>query len=319
MPAASLPDPASPDLTARLGPNLTLSGPVLAASGTFGYGEEIADLADCGSLGALITPTLTLQARRGNPIPRTAEASAGLLHAIGLPNPGLEAFLTTHLPRLCALPCPVIVSIAAETPAEWSHLAQQLSASPGVAALELNLTPFPLLLTERAADPHPSEATLLTALSAATAAARTVSALPLIAKLPAVGAETAAAARAVVDAGADAISVSQAFPGVAVRLSSRKFRFPGVVGGLSGPCIKPLALYQVWRAAQAVSVPILGAGGIMTGEDALEFLLAGASLLAVGTASFIHPNAIARITTEIAAYLQTHRIASMQELIGSAR
>lgn len=310
MPAVSAPSSNSPDLTTQIGPRLTLPTPVVAASGTFGYGEEIADLADCGSLGALITPTLTLEAWRGNPMPRTAEASAGLLHAIGLPNPGLDAFLTARLPRLRKLPCPVIVSIAAETPEAWAQLAQRLSQAKGIAALELNLSP-PALPTAGA---YPSESALLETIAAAIAAVRAATARPLIAKLPALGAETGAAAQTAAAAGADAIAVSQAFPAIAVSLSRRAFRFPGIVGGLSGPCIKPLALYQVWRAAQAVTLPVLGGGGIMTGEDALEFFVAGASLVAVGTASLIHPNAIARITADLRAYLQAHRLASVRDL-----
>ncbi|HZP84933.1 MAG TPA: hypothetical protein VFB21_25070 [Chthonomonadaceae bacterium] len=314
MPAVPAPSSDSPDLTTQIGPSLTLPTPVVAASGTFGYGEEIADLADCGSLGALITPTLTLEARRGSPMPRTAEASAGLLHATGLPNPGLKAFLAERLPRLRSLPCPVIVSIAAETLETGARLAQALSQAQGIAALELNLSPlaFPTV------DSYPSEAGLLDTIAASVAAARAASSLPLIAKLPATGVEIGAAAQTAAAAGADAIAVSQAFPGVAVSLSRRAFRLPGVVGGLSGPCIKPMALYQVWRAAQSVALPVLGGGGIMTGDDALEFFVAGASLVAVGTANFIHPNAIARITADLRAYLQTHHLASVRELTSRA-
>lgn len=307
----------TPDLTTHLGPNLTLATPVIAASGTFGYGEEIADLADCGSLSALITPTLTLQPRRGNAMPRTAEASAGLLHATGLPNPGLEAFIGAYLPGLRALPCPLIVSIATEAAPEWAQMAQRLAAAGGIAALELNLTPFPLLVADRAAAPYPVEAALLERIREAVAAVRAVTDLPLLAKLPPIGADIGAAAQAAASVGADAISVSQAFPGIAVRLSRRRFRFPGVVGGLSGPCIKPLALFQVWRAALAVPLPIVGSGGIMTAEDALEFLVAGASLVAVGTASFVHPTAIADITAGIAAYLAAHRLADLRSLVGA--
>jgi dihydroorotate dehydrogenase (NAD+) catalytic subunit len=303
MPAASARYAVSPDLTTALHPDLALSCPIVAASGTFGYGEEVADLADPGRLGALITPTLTLAARPGSPMPRTAEASAGLLHAIGLPNPGLKAFLAARLPRLRALPCPVIVSIAGETADEWTRLTAELSAAGGLAALELNLMPLAFQFAERSRGAPPDEAAILTFIAEATQAARRATSLPLIAKLPSVGAEVGMAARVAAENGADVIAVGQAFPGIAVRLNGRRFRFPGVVGGLSGPCIKPLALYQVWRAAQTVSVPLLGAGGIMTAEDALEFLLAGASAVAVGTANLVHPAAIARLAADLADYL----------------
>ena len=291
----------------RLGTNLTLASPVVAASGTYGYGDEIGDLADIFALGALVTPTLTVQARAGSPMPRTAETSAGLLHALGLPNPGLAAFLADRFPRLQALACPVIVSIRGETLDEWRELASSLTAA-GAAGLELNLTRISL----------EGETSILREIGEVIRVVRAVSALTVIAKLPAANVEIGAAASVAVAAGADVIAVSQGFPGVAVRLSSRKFRLPGVSGAVSGPCIKPLALYQIWRVAQAVECPILGSGGIMTGEDALEFLAAGASAVAVGVASCIHPNAIARITAEIAAYLVAHKLAGPAGIVGAA-
>jgi dihydroorotate dehydrogenase (NAD+) catalytic subunit len=318
MPAASARNAASPDLTTALHPDLTLSCPIVAASGTFGYGEEIADMADPASLGALITPTLTVDARPGNPMPRTAEASAGLLHAVGLPNPGLKAFLSERLPRLRALSCPVIVSIAGRTASEWTRLAAELSAAGGPAALELNLMPLEFQFAERSRSAPPGETAILKTIAEATQAARHGTPLPLIAKLPSIGAEVGTAARVAVESGADVIAVGQAFPGIAVRLNSRQFRFPGVVGGLSGPCVKPLALYQVWRAAQTAQVPLLGAGGIMTAEDALEFLLAGASAVAVGTASLVHPAAIALLAADLTAYLASEGHSSLHAFLHAA-
>jgi dihydroorotate dehydrogenase (NAD+) catalytic subunit len=318
MSAASAKASASPDLTTALHPGLTLSCPFVAASGTFGYGEEVADLADPGSLGALITPTLTIAARPGNPMPRTAEASAGLLHAVGLPNPGLKAFLSERLPRLRALSCPVIVSIAGQTAGDWTQLAAELSAAGGLAALELNLMPLDFQLAERSRSAPPGEEAILRAIAEATQAARRATPLPLIAKLPSVGAEVGTAARIAAEYGADVIAVGQAFPGIAVLLNGRRFRFPGIVGGLSGPCIKPLALYQVWRAAQTAQVPLLGAGGIMTAEDALEFLLAGASAVTVGTANLVHPAAIARLAADLTAYLAGQGHASLHAFLQAA-
>ncbi len=312
MPTRRARDSTPPDLTTCLGPKFTLPHPVLTASGAFGYGDELAGLSDPAQLGALITPTLTLQARLGNPVPRSAEASAGLLHAAGLPNPGLEEFLTARLPGLRALPCPVIVSMLGETAQEWRQLAKALTAAGGLAAIELNLTPLQLLAPTSAV--FPSEADLHARIREAVETVRAATALPIIAKLPPVGIEIGAAAQTAERAGADIIAVAQAFPGVAVSLSRRALRFPGAVGGLSGPCIKPLALYQVWRVAGCVALPILGAGGIMTGEDALEFFISGASSIAVGIANLIHPRAVARIVTDLSSYLIQHSLPGVQAL-----
>ncbi len=298
---------AIPDLHARLSPNFVLPTPVVAASGGFGYGEEVADLADAGALGALITPTVTLSKCAGSPMPRTAETTGGLLHSLGWPNAGIANFVSDRLPRLMALRCPVLVSIRGETPEEWRELAETLAAA-GAADLELNLSALSLA----------GGAEILRGIGEAVRAVRSATQGLVIAKLPAANVEIGAAARAAAAAGADVIAVSQGFPGVAVRMSSRRFRLPGVSGDVSGPCIKPLALYQVWRAAQEVSCPILGSGGIMTGEDALEFLVSGASAVAVGMASSIHPAVIARITAEIAEYLAKHHFAAVSDLTGAA-
>jgi len=304
MPSTSAP----PDLRVSLGSRLDLPTPIVAASGAYGYGEEVRDFGGSRDPGALITPTLTVAPRAGNPMPRTAEATAGLLHSLGWPNPGLDSFISDRLPGLRSLPYPVIASIHGETLDEWRILAGNLTAEGGVVALELNLSKV-----SRA-----GEASILGSIEEAVAAVRAETDLTLIAKLPAANVEIGAAARIAEDAGADVIAVSQGFPGVAVRLSSRKFRLPGVAGELSGPCIKPLALYQVWRAAQSVACPILASGGIMTGEDALEFLAAGASAVAIGIASSIHPTAIATITADLSAYLASHHLSSPSNLTGAA-
>lgn len=301
------PPTAVPDMRVSLGNKLALPGPVLAASGGFGYGDEIRDLADTASLGGLITPTITVLPRAGNPMPRTAEVSAGLLHSLGWPNPGLTCFLSDRLPALASLPYPVLVSIHGESDDEWRILADLLGAA-GVVALELNLS---AISTD-------GEAVILRNIGRAVGTVRAASRLPLLAKLPAANVEIGAAARAALDAGADVLSVSQGFPGVAVRMSNRSFRLPGITGEVSGPCIKPLALYQVTRIAQAVKCPILASGGIMTGEDGLEFLVAGASAVAVGIASSIHPAAIARITSEVGSYLAHHRLTSVGDIVGAA-
>jgi dihydroorotate dehydrogenase (NAD+) catalytic subunit len=202
------------------------------------------------------------------------------------------------------LQCPVIVSILGESVEEWRDLAASIGSNAGISGLELNLSE--ILLT--------GEASILRRIGKTVSAARVATTKPLIVKLPPANVEIGAGARAAAAEGADVIAVSQGFPGVAVRLSARKFRLPGVSGELSGPCIKPLALYQVWRVAESVDLPILASGGIMTGEDALEFLLAGDSAVAVGIASSIHPTAIERITQEIAVYMKQHAVKSIAEL-----
>lgn len=272
-----------------LTPSLTLPSPFLSASGTLGFTDTIQGLVDLIGCGGYITPTITRHARNGNPMPRTVEATAGLIHATGYPNPGIDAFLENVYPNLTALPCPLIINIAGETPSEWQYLASRLQEMQALSALELNLNPF---------DPQavPSEHESLIAIHDAVKAVRQATSLPLIAKLPAVGAEVGRAAKAAVEAGADSVSVGQAFPAVAVRFSSREFRLPQIVGGLSGPAIKPLALYQTWRVAQVVDVPIIGGGGIMSHEDEEEFFVAGAKAVAIGIASMIHPSTLERLT-----------------------
>jgi dihydroorotate dehydrogenase (NAD+) catalytic subunit len=222
-------------------------------------------------------------------MPRTVEVSAGLIHATGYPNPGIEAFLNEVLPTLASLPSPLIVNIAGKTLEDWKYITARLQEAGAISAIELNLTPL---------DPQaaPSETESLSLIQAVVQAVRKSTSLPLIAKLPTVGAEVGYAARAAVEAGADIVAVGQALPAVAVRLSSHNFRLPNIVGGLSGPAIKPLALYQTWRVAQTVTVPIVGGGGIMTLEDAEEFFVAGAKAVSIGIASMIQPSIWGRIT-----------------------
>lgn len=251
-------------------------------------------------------------------MPRSAEASAGLIHANGLPNPGIEAFLAADLPRLRALPCPLFVNMHGETAEEWRILAERLTAAQGVVALELNLTPTSLHSDGFPRGEVPDEAKTLAYIQESLQAVRAASPLPLIAKLPNLGAEIGIASRAAVAAGADAIAVSQAFPAIAMRLSAGRFRLPGVVGGLSGPAIKPLALYQVWRVAQSVAVPVIGTGGVMNSEDALEFLMAGATGVGLGIANLIHPNAGKQVLADIRGWMERNKTTTMRDVIGKA-
>lgn len=278
-----------------LTPQLSLQSPLFVASGTLGFADTIEGLVDLSAVGALITPTVTRSPRQGNPMPRTVEATGGLIHALGLPNPGIEAFLERELPRLCQLPCPTIVSVCGETLEDWKELANALECRQGVCALELNLTPFALFERGFLRGEIPNEAETLKHIRQAVGTVRAQTALPLIAKLPALGAEIGLSAKTAIEAGADIVAVSQALPAVSVRLSSREFRLPFVVGGLSGPAIKPLALYQVWRVRQTVSAPIIGSGGIMSAEDMEEFWVAGANAVAVGIANLVQPSTLANL------------------------
>jgi len=305
-------------MTTSLTSSLVLSTPVLAASGTFGYGAEVLDLTDTAELGALITPTLTVDPCPGNPMPRTVEAHAGMLHALGLPNPGLESFIRETVPMLRDRSYPVIVSVWGDETDAWMHLAEALEETGVVAGLELNLMPANMLFTARSGAAPFAESAQLETLATTVSAVRCATRLPIIAKLPSMGLEIGMAARVAEEVGADCIAVSQAFPGVAVRLSAGAFRLPGVVGGLSGPAIKPLALYQVWRVAQCVTIPIIGSGGIMTADDALEFLMAGASAVAVGVASLIHPATCASIIQGIRSYMTHNGVEDLNAVVGAA-
>ncbi len=282
-----------PTASFLLTPNHSLQSPVLAASGTLGFADTTEGLVDFAEVGAFVTPTLTVNPRLGNPMPRTVEVTGGLIHATGLPNLGVEAFVEQDLPRLRKLPCPIIVSICGETPEDWEQLGAMLERTEGVFALELNLTPLALHEEGFVQGAIPSESESLSRIRQALKAVRAQTRLPLIAKLPSVGIEIGLAAKTAVDTGADVIAVGQAFPAVAVRLSSRELRLPYVVGGLSGPAIKPLALYQVWRVRQSISAPIIGSGGIMSADDAEEFMIAGADAVAIGIASLVKPSTLA--------------------------
>lgn len=308
---------SEPDLTTRIAGTLVMPTPLIAASGTFGYGNEVTDLTDLSGFGALVTPTLTLEPRAGNPPPRTAEVFGGLLHSTGLPNPGLHAFLSEYLPRLYDLPCPLIVSMHADAPEEWARLAGALSGARGIAALEANLTPSPLLFAERAAERMPSEGALAEWIHTAVQRICAVTSLPLIAKLPAAGIDIQTAIEACAG-GIAAVSVGQAFPAVAVHPGRGRFRFPGVVGALSGPAIKPLALYQVWRAVQATNLPVIGGGGVLSLEDALDFFRTGATAVAVGLAGLIHPDTIPRLTGALRHYLNDRQMSDLSVLRGTA-
>ena len=287
----------SMDLSVTLkGPtqSLHLKNPVLTASGTFGYGMEFAPYGDLTSLGGIIVKGLSLLPRDGNPCPRIVETTAGMLNAVGLQNDGVEAFCKEKLPRLPWQHLPVIANLYATSPAEFGELAARLNEEEGVAALEVNVS-----------CPNVKSGGILFGQDPKLAAAVTRAARdaapnkPLIIKLSPNVTDIALMARSVQDAGADMISCINTLSGMAVDVARRKPRLANVIGGLSGPAIKPVALRCVWQVAKAVKIPVVGIGGIVTAEDALEFMLVGASAVQVGTGNFMRPDCAFALAEEL--------------------
>jgi dihydroorotate dehydrogenase (NAD+) catalytic subunit len=299
-----------PDLRVQVA-GLQLQNPVMAAAGTCGYGEELHPFVDLNRLGAVIVKGLSLTPTRGNPGPRLVETACGMLNSVGLHNIGIEAFLKERLPRLRQYRTQVVVNFFGETPAEYAAVAARASEAEGIAALEANIS-CPNVQQGGmlfGSDPHLTFEVV--------AQVRKVTTLPLIVKLSPNVTDVTTIARAAADAGADAVSLINTLLGMAIDLETRTPRLPLGFGGLSGPAIKPVALRMVWQVAQAVHIPVIGVGGITTGEDVLEFLVAGAVACQVGTASFVHPAACRRILDELQRYLRRHRIATVAELCGT--
>jgi dihydroorotate dehydrogenase (NAD+) catalytic subunit len=301
-----------PDLSVQIGP-LRLKNPVVTASGTFGFGSEWAGFYDLSLLGAITVKAVTVKPRRGNPMPRTAEVTGGMLNAIGLQNPGLDAFIADKMPYLRQFDCPVIVNIAADTLDDFVTLASRLDEVQGVAALEVNIS-CPNQACggiEFGVDPRLTHDVI--------GAVRRCTRLPVIAKLSPNVTDISVIARAAVDAGADALSLVNTFVGTAIDAETRRFKLANRTGGLSGPCIKPLALLAVWRVHNTVSVPLIGMGGISNATDAIEFLLAGATAIALGTVNFVHPRAAVDVIAGIEDYLLRHGTSSVKQIIGDVR
>lgn len=297
------------DLQVHIG-TLTLRNPVCTASGTFGYGREFASLVDLNQLGAIIVKGISLAPRPGNPPPRIVETACGMLNAIGLENVGVERFITDKLPFLRGLATPVIVNILGDSVDDYARLAGRLAEVPGISALEVNISCPNVKKGGVAFGTDPEMA------AAVTAAVRQATGLPVIVKLSPNVTDITAIARAVAEAGADALSLINTLLGMAIDIRSRKPRLANIVGGLSGPAIKPVALRMVWQVARAVTIPVIGIGGITTAEDALEFLIAGATAVQVGTANFYQPTAATEIVQGLTAYLHEQGLSSIREVIG---
>lgn len=290
---------------------LRLRNPVMAASGTFASGREYAGFVDLSRLGAVVTKGVSLDPWEGNDSPRVAETASGMLNSIGLQNPGVEAFCAGDLAWLASQDVPVVVNLVGQSLEEYARVAERLEAEPGVAAYELNIS------CPNLDEGGMAFGTACASAAAVTAAVRKVTARPLLVKLTPNVTDISEIARAVEDAGADAVSLINTVLGMAVDAETRRPKLARVVGGLSGPAIKPVALRMVWQVAKAVSVPVVGVGGIMTGEDAIEFLLAGATAVQVGTANFVDPTSTVRVLDGMAEYCLRHGVARVADLTGA--
>lgn len=297
------------DLNVKLGP-LEFKNPVLTASGTFGYGYEFADFIDLSRLGGIVVKAVTGKNRDGNAYPRMAETHAGMLNSVGLQNKGVNHFVREIYPRIKDLDTKIIVNVSGSTIDEYVEVASQINALEKVHGIELNISCPNVKQGGMAFGTVPSMATEVTR------AVREVYQKTLIVKLSPNVTSIADLAKAVVDGGADVISLINTLLGMAIDAESRKPVLSTITGGLSGPAIKPIALRMVWQVSKAVKVPIIGLGGIMTATDAIEFLLAGASAVQVGTANFIDPTVTMQIIDGIENYLSRHKISSVTELIG---
>lgn len=301
-----------PDLRVTIG-GLELANPVMTASGTFGYGAEFANLTDLDQLGAMVVKGISLAPRPGNPPPRIAETACGMLNAIGLENVGLEQFIRGKMPFLRTCASKLIVNILGDSIEEYAVLARELSAVEGVHGLEINISCPNVKKGGVAFGTVPDMA------AAVTRAVKEAATLPVIVKLSPNVTDIVAMARAVEAGGADAISLINTLIGMAIDAHSRRPKLANIIGGLSGPAIKPIALRMVWQVAAAVTIPVIGIGGISSAEDAIEFLLAGATAIQIGTANFYRPNATGDILSGIEAYLNRYNEPSVRALIGGLR
>jgi dihydroorotate dehydrogenase (NAD+) catalytic subunit len=304
----------APDLQVDLGP-LRMKNPVTVASGTFGYGQEYDRYFDIARLGAVTTKSLTLHVRAGNKPPRLVETSAGMLNAIGLQNVGIEAYLADKAPFLREKGAVIIANIYGKSPDEYAELARRLEEANAADAIEANLS-CPNVHNARDARGAVLVSQSCEAVAEYTRAVRENTSLPLIIKLSPNVMDIREPSLAAQEAGADALCLINTLLGMAIDAETRRPRLANIVGGLSGPAIRPVAVKMVWDAAQVVSIPIIGTGGICTAEDALEFLLAGATAVSVGSMSFRQPDAAWRVVQGIANYMQRHEIQHVTELIG---
>lgn len=292
---------------------MKMKNPVMTASGTFGCGEEYADYVDLNRLGGIVVKGLSLKPRLGNPPPRIMETAGGMLNAVGLQNVGVDAFIEEKLPFLRNYNVAVIANIYGESYTEYAQVAGKLSAAPGVHALEVNVS-CPNVKKgglSFGADPK--------AAAEVTRRVKAETHLPVIVKLTPNVTDITIIARAVEEAGADAVSLINTLTGMSIDLKNRTPHLKNITGGLSGPAIKPVALRMVWQVAQKVAIPVIGMGGIMTAEDALEFMVAGAKAVQIGTANFINPRAMMEIIDGMRQYVQENKMKNINDVVGTLR
>ena len=294
----------------RIG-KLTLRNPIVTGSGTFGFGPEMADIVDLNKLGACVVKSTSREPRLGNKTPRIVETPSGILNAIGLQNGGVDNFITEKLPFLRQFDVPIIVNLVGYEVADYVYLAEKLTNAGGVHGLEINIScPNVKHGCDFAVDPALTAELI--------AAVRKVTDLTLITKLSPNVTDMVPIARAAVDSGSDALSLINTLLGTAIDIKKRKFRLANITGGLSGPAVKPVALRCVWQVHRALpNVPLIGMGGIMSATDAVEFLLAGATAVAVGTATFVNPTAVIDVVTGLETYLMENGIEDVNELVGA--
>ncbi len=305
------------NLSVQLAPKhqsgLSLTNPVMTASGTFSYGIEYSHFFDIQRLGAIVCKGTTLEPRDGNPQPRLAETASGVLNSIGLQNIGVKALIKEKAPIWASWRVPVIVNIAGETIDDYAQLARQLNGVAGISAIEVNIS-CPNIKAggaEFGADPKSA--------ARVTASVKAATSLPILVKLTPNTSDIARIATAVAEAGADAISLINTLKGMVIDITKRKPLLGNITGGLSGPAIKPVALSMVYEVAGVVDLPVIGCGGITTASDAIEFIMAGASAIQVGTANFANPRAPLDILEGIEQFMQKEGISNLTDLIGAAR
>ncbi len=298
------------DLKVNIGRGLVLDNPVMTASGTFGYGTEFADIFDINRLGAIIVKGTTLHHREGNPYPRMAETPSGMLNAVGLQNKGVDYFAENIYPQVKDFGCKVIVNVSGASPEDYAEVCRRLLPLEKVAAVEVNIS------CPNVKQGGMAFGTTCEGAASISAAVRRVWDRCMIVKLSPNVTDIASIARAAEDAGADAVSLTNTFLGMAVDVERMRPRLSTVTGGLSGPCIRPIAVRMVWQVAKAVSIPVIGLGGIMTASDALEFIMAGATAVQLGTANFVNPDASVRVLDGIAEFCERKGIKSLSEIRG---
>lgn len=297
------------DLSVEIG-KLKLKNPIMTASGTFGYGEEFADFIDLNRLGGIIVKGTTFHHREGNPYPRMAETPSGMLNAVGLQNKGVDYFIEHIYPRIKDLDTRVIVNVSGSCIDDYVAVCEKLSPLDKVAAVEINIS------CPNVKQGGMGFGTTCSGAESVTSAVRKAYDGTMIVKLTPNVTDITEIARAVEAAGADAVSLTNTFLGMAIDVEKRKPMLSTITGGLSGPCIRPIAVRMVWQVANAVKVPVVGLGGIASGRDAIEFLLAGATAVQIGTANFVDPQVTVKAIDYIEDYLKRHQTASVRELIG---